>query len=209
MLDYALSRPEITSVVALTRRPLSQHNPKLTTIIHKDFNSYPESVLDQLSGAQACIWALGAPTSGKAVHAGYTNAAVEAFKSALIPKLDGNPLRFIYTSGVLIPLLDSPFLFFLGPGRTYRGDMDRSLLALNHGEMKGKWETVVVRPASVIEGGKPGLITGMSSMWILREELGAAMVELAVNGSAKEVLTNMELKAMGESLLKDSKVSPL
>jgi hypothetical protein len=108
---------------------------------------------------------------------------------------------------VIIPILDSPLLFFLGPGRKYRGDMDRSLIAMSHGELKGKWETVVVRPASVIEGGKPGAFVGMSSAWILREQLGAAMVEYGVNGSAKEIRNNAELKELGERLLKEQEAS--
>jgi thioester reductase-like protein len=58
-LYQCLQYPSITSVVALTRRKLPETlaiNPKLKEVIMKDFNSYPESVLKELSGADACIW---------------------------------------------------------------------------------------------------------------------------------------------------------
>lgn len=56
VLQRCLSHPQITSVVALTRRPLEVKNPKLNNIIHKDFLTYDDEVMAQLKGAEACIW---------------------------------------------------------------------------------------------------------------------------------------------------------
>ena len=56
VLQRCLGHPGITSVVALTRRPLEIKNPKLNNIIHKDFLNYDDAVVEQLKGAQACIW---------------------------------------------------------------------------------------------------------------------------------------------------------
>lgn len=58
VLDQCLRNPEITSIIALSRRDLPEEitNPKLSVIIVKDFNSYPDSILDQLKNADACIW---------------------------------------------------------------------------------------------------------------------------------------------------------
>lgn len=59
VLNRALKNPAITSVVALSRRNLPEEaaeNPKLTVVIVGDFNVYPDSVLQQLRGADACIW---------------------------------------------------------------------------------------------------------------------------------------------------------
>ena len=59
-LNALYSHPEVTSVVALTRRPLSPTHGKVHNIIHKDFTSWPESLLkDELNGAGACIWTMG------------------------------------------------------------------------------------------------------------------------------------------------------
>ena len=59
ILRHCLQHPAITTINVLTRRelpPSTPTSPKLNVIIHKDFGSYPDSVLKQLSGSQACIW---------------------------------------------------------------------------------------------------------------------------------------------------------
>lgn len=58
-LNQALLRPEITYVVAIARRELPSavaNNPKLQVIILKDFNNWPEAILDQIKDADAMIW---------------------------------------------------------------------------------------------------------------------------------------------------------
>jgi nucleoside-diphosphate-sugar epimerase len=58
VLHQCLENPAITSLIALSRRELpgSTPNPKLTVVIIEDFKSYPGPVLEQLKGAEACIW---------------------------------------------------------------------------------------------------------------------------------------------------------
>jgi nucleoside-diphosphate-sugar epimerase len=58
VLQKCLQNPSITSIVVLSRRPLSSHfsSPKLKVIILTDFLTYPDDVLAQLDDAQACIW---------------------------------------------------------------------------------------------------------------------------------------------------------
>lgn len=51
VLALCLRHPGITSVVALSRKPLAEH-PKLTTLIVEDFTQYPEEALD----ADCCLW---------------------------------------------------------------------------------------------------------------------------------------------------------
>lgn len=58
-LQQCLTNPSITSIIALSRRPLPDSltgGPKLKVVILKDFLSYPDSVLQDIKGAQACIW---------------------------------------------------------------------------------------------------------------------------------------------------------
>lgn len=61
VLQRCIDHPCVSSIVALTRRPLDIINPKLQNIIHKDFLKYDKDVLDQLKGAQACIWYVSVP----------------------------------------------------------------------------------------------------------------------------------------------------
>jgi hypothetical protein len=59
VLAQALSHPSITSIIALSRKPLPPtfaSNPKLRLVLIDDFSTYSPSVLSQLSGADACIW---------------------------------------------------------------------------------------------------------------------------------------------------------
>jgi uncharacterized protein YbjT (DUF2867 family) len=59
VLTQALAHPSITSVAALTRHPIPAtfaSNPKVKNVLVEDFSTYTPSVLEQLSGADACVW---------------------------------------------------------------------------------------------------------------------------------------------------------
>jgi uncharacterized protein YbjT (DUF2867 family) len=64
VIRQAVSHPAITSIVALARRPTpvpQSDSPradvsKLKSAICEDFEDYPESLLQELAGADACIW---------------------------------------------------------------------------------------------------------------------------------------------------------
>lgn len=92
----ALLHPSITRLTLLLRRPLppdlepSPPSPKLTTIIHSDFLSYPSSLLDQIRGADGVLWCMGVtgavtrstPENGyDAVTRDYPIAAAKAFST--------------------------------------------------------------------------------------------------------------------------------
>ncbi len=64
VLNQCLHSPSITKLSILSRRSrrpieLVKGNDKVDVIIHKNYNEYSKEVLDQLKGAQACIWAQG------------------------------------------------------------------------------------------------------------------------------------------------------
>ncbi|KIJ49851.1 hypothetical protein M422DRAFT_777237 [Sphaerobolus stellatus SS14] len=61
VLKHVLAEPRITRVSVLSRRPVSQAEgqKKVHVILHEDFAKYPDTLLAQLKGAHACIWALG------------------------------------------------------------------------------------------------------------------------------------------------------
>ena len=55
----AIADPKISHAFVLTRKPLPDEfskNEKVTVIEHKDFSSYPPELLEQLTGAEGCIW---------------------------------------------------------------------------------------------------------------------------------------------------------
>ncbi len=59
VLNQCRANPEITSIIALSRRPLSTDitkDPQVEIIVMKDFTTYSKEVIEQLEGADACIW---------------------------------------------------------------------------------------------------------------------------------------------------------
>lgn len=60
-LEVMLTNKAITKVSILSRRPvpMTKGHSKANVILHKDFNEYPQQVMQQLEGATGCVWALG------------------------------------------------------------------------------------------------------------------------------------------------------
>lgn len=64
VIRQSLNIPKITSVIAIARRAVAApSNPdstadvsKLQSVVVSDYGSYPEDVMKQLAGADACIW---------------------------------------------------------------------------------------------------------------------------------------------------------
>lgn len=60
-LQNALNNSNVTSVVVLSRRDIGIQHPKLRTVIKKDYLKYTAEELEQLKGAEACIWFVPSP----------------------------------------------------------------------------------------------------------------------------------------------------
>lgn len=60
VLKQCCASSEITSVIALTRRPLAREvaHDKLQNIVMADFRIYSPEVVAAISGADACIWSV-------------------------------------------------------------------------------------------------------------------------------------------------------
>ena len=53
------------------------------------------------------IRALGSPSGNKEIHVNYPRIAIDVFLNSLVPALPkGQPFRFVFTSGGLVPVLD-------------------------------------------------------------------------------------------------------
>jgi len=109
VLRQALVHPQVTSVIALSRKPLTgpdSTNPKIKTILMEDFEQYPDSVLSELKGARGCVWALGLVKPGdldlyRRINVTFHEKASQAFANSLAPELEkGQKFRFAYISGI-------------------------------------------------------------------------------------------------------------
>lgn len=131
VLQRLINLSNVTSIIVLSRRELPIENPKLKTIVVKDFLHYEQEVLDQLAGAEACIWVLGSATSGKDVHQDMTFAATKAFSDSILPTLqDGRQFRFVYTSGALVVRDQSASTWFMSGPRKLRVSRESITLSI-------------------------------------------------------------------------------
>lgn len=59
IVSACLADERITEIIIITRRsvaPEVEQHPKVEVIYHKDFSTYPEELMEQLHGAEACFW---------------------------------------------------------------------------------------------------------------------------------------------------------
>ncbi|USW52027.1 Putative 3-beta hydroxysteroid dehydrogenase/isomerase, NAD(P)-binding domain superfamily [Septoria linicola] len=187
VLQRLITLSNVTSIIVLSRRELPIENPKLKTIVVKDFLNYEQQVLDQLAGAEACIWVLGSATSGKDVHQDMTFAATKAFSESILPTLQkGMQFRFVYTSGALVVRL---------------GKIETRIVNLES-EYAPSWKSCVVRPALVTDG-EPMMRLLLSGHYIPKQELAATMADLAVNGGSQQTLDNIDLRQRSRAVIEE------
>ncbi|KAK3389918.1 hypothetical protein B0H63DRAFT_464522, partial [Podospora didyma] len=107
VLDAMIKLPDVSRISVLSRRPVKMaeaaNDPRVNVIIHKDFTTYDSSLLEKLSGADGCVWALGISQAqvGKdeyvEITKTYALAAAEAFRT--LPASETKPFNFVYVSG--------------------------------------------------------------------------------------------------------------
>ena len=59
MVKACLANERITKVLILTRRNVAsdiESHPKVEVIMHDDFSTYPDELMQRLEGAEACLW---------------------------------------------------------------------------------------------------------------------------------------------------------
>jgi uncharacterized protein YbjT (DUF2867 family) len=59
VLEHALQDPSVSSVIALSRRPLpdlAKCHSRLEVVVLDDFTTYPEDVIAKLAEADGCVW---------------------------------------------------------------------------------------------------------------------------------------------------------
>lgn len=120
VLRVLLSDNSVTHVTYLGRRPLppwvvlpggtpdadkSPTHPKLFTIEHKDFLTYPPALKEKLAEHDACIWALGTTSVGMSeetyteITVGYFDTLLDALKEKGVGTAE-SPFRVVFVSGM-------------------------------------------------------------------------------------------------------------
>jgi len=120
VLRVLLSDNSVSHVTYLGRRPLppwvvlpggtsatdkSPTHPKLFTIEHKDFLTYPPALKEKLAEHDACIWALGTSSVGMSeekyteITVGYFDALLDTLKETGVGTAE-SPFRVVFISGM-------------------------------------------------------------------------------------------------------------
>ncbi|KAL2129638.1 hypothetical protein VTI74DRAFT_7495 [Chaetomium olivicolor] len=216
VIRQALSNPDITSIVALGRRPAAipssldtaANTTKLNSVILKDFdNEYPAEVTKELSGADACIWTIAVlPSQYKSmpwehvvkICRDYPVRGLETI-SQLAGSAEGKkPLRFIYVSGALAERDQTKKPMMLGEYCLLRGEAETHLLEAAR-KLNGTVQAGIAKPGLITEN--EGLIPmikrtmlpfiGLPAIRIT--EIAAALIDQAVNGLEKDTLLNEDM----------------
>ncbi|KAF2648908.1 NAD(P)-binding protein [Lophiostoma macrostomum CBS 122681] len=115
IVRLALSNKAITSIIALARKPVEAPDnagpdadtAKLHSIVIEDWMAeYPQSVKEQIKGADACIWNLAiTPTKSMNMDFSEVTKVCHGYTLNGIRNMTGvvnEPFRFIYTSGIAV-----------------------------------------------------------------------------------------------------------
>lgn len=206
VLYECLNHPEVEKVLVITRRPTGYSNPKLTEIIHGDFQDF-SSIADSLKGFNACYFCLGVTSMGKN-EAEYTRLTYTL------------TLNFAQILVVLNP--DMTFCYISGAGTDSTAN-GRTMWA----RVKGKTENDLMKlPFRKIYLFRPGGIepflplkptqtyyktykymgwlfaimkTIAPSQVIKLNDLAAAMINASLIGYSKTVLEMKDMKALAKA----------
>ncbi|KAF8867147.1 hypothetical protein BDZ45DRAFT_719498 [Acephala macrosclerotiorum] len=209
VLSQCLQNPAITSVVALSRRNLPEaptKDRKLNVIILKSFNSYPDSVMQEIKGADACIWYMGTTAGDKALEVDYPLAFANTFSKTL--QESKKKFQYIHLSGAATERNQDKQLWFKSEMRKMKGHNEQNMLAFAaKPETEGLWETLIVKAGFVIqkELKSPRDVMGWmlgTKACIRVDELAAAMIDAGLNGWKENTLKdNAAMVARGREVL--------
>ncbi|KAI9901114.1 hypothetical protein N3K66_002931 [Trichothecium roseum] len=194
IVKACLEDDRITEVIILTRRAVSgsvESHPKVQVVMHHDFSQYPDNLMDKLAGAEACLWAIGGTVTQfngdkeacRRVGVTYTMAAARAMQARLashLPATQGK-FRFVFCSGKFSEWNRTKPLFFMADSRRIKGEIEQELCGLGDAHA-ANFQMI------------GGLYQGIGT-----DQLGRAMVRLAVEGYKDRIVPNETLIKLGSA----------
>lgn len=220
VIRSAIKHQFITHIYAVVRKPLDPKladNPKVTQIIHDDFEKWDEDRLIRLfehEGVQGCIWCVGGWTNkfpslqeSQRVNIAMPHSAAETFSATLSPSSSaiaqsknkrGIAFRFIYMS--CTGAEQNPFasLWYAADSRKTKGAAEKGLFELADSRTPGSFEAYAMRLGKVLPGGQSvyNLMSMGSSTSISDTLVARCAINLVLDGRTKEeggrVLENVD-----------------
>ncbi|KAF5691276.1 hypothetical protein FDENT_3510 [Fusarium denticulatum] len=213
ILRQALAHSDITSVIAVTRRPLEQSAARLQNVIVSDYGTYSLAAKEAFAGAGACIWTVGVtprhafrmnPEEVRKVCQDYTIAGLEAMRSSGLAR----PFRVAYLSAVAVPRDVSKNLWWAPKFRRIRGTAENQVITFAKAS-DGAVEAVIAKPGPVpAQGGmlltalaaiSRGLGIGVTEAVIL-DDLAIVLIDQVVHGIEKDPLWPADLNRLAQQV---------
>jgi hypothetical protein len=218
VLKQCLAHPQVSLVIALSRRDLNISNAKLRMIIVDNddfFLHHPAELLSQVQDADACIYCLGTNVPvrpaelNRKINFEFALATARRFSSVFLDTQNQvatkKKFRFVYLSGALPEKDETKKLWFLADNRKMRGQLENELLKLDsETRPRGLFEVYVARPGFVQPEGAVvrTWVLGKLANSIMLHHLAAGMLQLALDGHSGPIVENVELNEVGKGAVK-------
>ncbi|KFH44121.1 hypothetical protein ACRE_050700 [Hapsidospora chrysogenum ATCC 11550] len=211
----ALRSPKITSVVALSRKPVrveagTEGADKLSNVLVESYQSYPDDVKKALAGADALIWTVGVTPTELAKGMSFEEARrvcqddTIAGLGAIHDAGTAETFRIVYMSGINGERDQTTTPPALPEYSLMRGAAEN--MVLEYVADKTGWTATVAKPAIILAPWKPvenpEIVKFLGSVEV--SELVAAMLHQVINGIEKDPLMNDELAAIGKKVLAEA-----
>ncbi|KAG8425516.1 hypothetical protein J3458_002208 [Metarhizium acridum] len=206
LLEQCISSSQITHIYTLSRKQLPNQigtRAEVTAIRHDDFTSYPAGLLDQISDAEACLWAIGglvqkfsSVEACKLANVTSTLAAATVFADHVAPHLkQGRKFRFVFCSGMMTEWDQDKRLSFLNDSRQIKGQAERGLFEIQDAH-PDHFEVYCPRPSGIHDTGAGTIerLVGKLYSGIGVDEVARAMISIAVNGYGERIISSNALK---------------
>ncbi|KAF2657762.1 NAD(P)-binding protein [Lophiostoma macrostomum CBS 122681] len=221
VIRLALQNRAITSTIALARSNVSvpenggpdADTSKLKSVVLTDWeNPYPEHVIEQLKGADACVWTLAiTPKKSKGLE---FEAVMKVCHDYTIKGLNqiasvaNKPFRFIYTSGAPAERDQTKIPPFHPDYCLMRGRVENAVLDLAT-RLAPAVEVAIIRSGCVEGPGHPKTeaVTRIwehygPTPWVHVTELAATMIEQGLHGINMNTLYANDIEEIRSSVLK-------
>ncbi|KAH7320282.1 hypothetical protein B0I35DRAFT_408962 [Stachybotrys elegans] len=228
ILRQALSIPAITSIVGLARRETSVPDnlrpnadpSKLKSVVVSDFENYPDTVKQQLAGADACIWTIATtPDQLRSMTSEQSrNISLDYMVYGLetMAKVANSPFRFAYISGAKSERDQTKRPMVLPEFCLMRGECENRVLDFAK-QSNGRVVGGIVRPGVIdapgrsnfmltFAGGLVRAVIGLPKCHVT--EISATLLESCITGFEKETLLNEDLIRIGQKSMAERKTGP-
>ncbi|KAF7308865.1 hypothetical protein MKEN_01086400 [Mycena kentingensis (nom. inval.)] len=191
VLSQSLRNPAISSIVVLTRRPLSAsvaNESKVKQVIMKDFKVYPDEVKKELESADACVWTMGTRLCSPEVEVDYPLAFARAVVSARSASAT-KPFRYIYCSGRFAERDQTKSLWVTPEPRRIKGRAESSMLEFAKSQGPAVWETYIAKPGIILLPAGDVLkhmVAAFTIGTVRVHELAATMLQVVTEGGDRD-----------------------